>query len=321
MGAGASKDFGLPLGIELAASIRGSLHAELTMPAGQARPLIDTALLSGASGDYGEAARDLCGGLISARSIDRLLDSRKDRPLVVSLGKLGVVSAIAQREAASYIGQAVDSRDWPMVHTAMVQSNESWLARLFSLLQEGVPPSKASSIFASFGFVTFNYDRSIQRYLHLAFQQVMTKSFKEAAELVDAIPIIHVYGSLGSLPSPQVQGVPFGPSGEYLQQSAASIRTFTEGAADGTMGHARSLIQTADLIVFLGFAFDPLNVDVLFERALHDEQSVIGTRLGLADSDAIRATNKIGKHLHTFTHQLRCNELILDERFKTALFN
>jgi hypothetical protein len=87
------------------------------------------------------------------------------------------------------------------------------------------------------------------------------------------------------------------------------------------MGHARSLIQTADLIVFLGFAFDPLNVDVLFERALHDEQSVIGTRLGLADSDAFRATNKIGKHLHSFTHPLRCNELILDERFKAALFN
>jgi hypothetical protein len=208
VGAGASKDFGLPLGVELAASIRGSLHAELMMPSGQARLLIDTALLSGASGDYAEAARDLCGGLVAARSIDRLLDSRKDRPLVVSLGKLGVVSAIAQCEAASDIGQAADSRDWPTVHTAMVQSNESWLARLFSLLQEGVPPSKASSIFESLGFVTFNYDRSIQRYLHLAFQQVMTKSFNEAAELVDAIPVIHVYGSLGSLLSPLTQGVP-----------------------------------------------------------------------------------------------------------------
>jgi hypothetical protein len=162
VGAGASSEFGLPLGSALAAEIRSRLQEELRADPSHPRPLFNGAMMIGDSrrmhGDYGEAARDLASGLVSARSVDRLLDSRSDRPLVGLMGKYAIARVIAEREAQTWLSMGIES-DWDATQSAMTAAGQTWIGSLFSMLQEGVRPDDAETIFADVSFVTFNYDR------------------------------------------------------------------------------------------------------------------------------------------------------------------
>jgi hypothetical protein len=339
VGAGASKDFGMPLGIELAADIRSVLQSEIGKPYSSSNCRVMTSAgKSGLPGDLHVAALDLCGGLISARSIDRLLDSRKNRPLVVELGKCAIAESIGRKERQSPIGARADDGQWSSLQSALLDSNDSWLAQLFGFLHERTPPAKAERVFASCSFITFNYDRCIERYLQLAFQQSMNRSAEDATALVSAIPIVHVYGSLGDLPNNGEGGVPFGAQSGYIRTAATSIRTFTEGVLPDIIIKIYELIKKAELIVFLGFAFDPINVNVLFWGNSLDMQTISGTRIGLSDSILSRAQSKIlrdqiivdskgeavlgtpGK-LKSLLHPVFCNELVNDDNFRDHLFS
>lgn len=287
VGAGASTDFGLPLGLGLAANIRARLELEfrnLEDP----RPIFDTAMMSGLSGDYGAAMRDICGGLVAARSIDRLLDSRSDRPLVTLLGKCGIVTEIMQKEHQSQIGAAAGKK-WEERQAALVHANDTWLAKLFGFLQEGVPPRDAEQIFSSVGFVTFNYDRCIEQYLRMAMLHIVNLPNIDAIQIVDQIPIIHVYGSVGKLPdASSSDGIPFGADYHYTKEASESIRTFTEGTDDGTLKQVHEIVSSAQNIYFMGFGFDPKNVDLLFPNPLNlgvylkGHQRIMGTGLGFS---------------------------------------
>lgn len=280
VGAGASTDFGLPIGRTLAGIIGQMLADELSAnPRDGEQPILRAAMRSGEHGDFGAAAQDIAGGMIAARSIDRFLHSRQGRPLVERVGKCAISEAIARAERTSRLG-GVDETDWAAVRGALLATNDSWLARLFSLLQEGVRPEDADKIFESVRFVVFNYDRCIERYLQLALAHVMQQTVGKSAELVQQIPLVHVYGSLGELKSPGQQ-VPFGADEFHLPMMAAGIRTFTEAAKEDVLARAHTLLRESDRIVFLGFAFDPLNVQALFPEPLGAHQHIMATSMGL----------------------------------------
>lgn len=291
VGAGASTDFGLPLGSELVRNIRNELTSNLANPNHQG--LVQQAMAAGIPGDYGAAARDVAGGMVSARSIDRFLDSRKDRPLTVHMGKCAIAYCLSSSESNSPLGSMRDE-EWVSIQNALVSCEKSWLAITFALLHEGFRPADSEKIFENVSFITFNYDRCIQRYLHLAFRQIMGLSEEDAFGIVGGIPIVHVYGSLGPLPSPGKDGIPFGPSLDRARESALLLRTFTEGAAEGSMDEAHKLIDDAEQIVSLGFAFDPLNVNALFPVPLQKEPAIHATRLGVADPEIVNFGVAIG---------------------------
>ena len=48
--------------------------------------------------------------------------------------------------------------------------------------------------------VTFNYDRSLDHYLYTVLKQTLKWNDDKCRTALDAIPIIHIYGSLGRLP-------------------------------------------------------------------------------------------------------------------------
>ncbi len=60
------------------------------------------------------------------------------------------------------------------------------------------------------GFVTFNYDRSLEHFLFTSIQNTYNKSNEECAQIISKIPIIHVYGLLGKLPWQAKDGIPYG---------------------------------------------------------------------------------------------------------------
>jgi hypothetical protein len=334
VGAGASTDFGLPLGGELAENIRARLETELSAPL-EPRPIFDAAIEqtlavpSEDSIDFGAAAKNLCGGLAGARSIDRLIDSRKGRLPLVNLGKCGIVTEISRAEAASHLRE-LDYDTWEGRQIAVRSTAKTWIAQLFSILHEGIAPEDAKSVFAGISFVTFNYDRCIEKYLRLAFQQVMSLSAAEATALVNAIPIVHVYGSLGDLPDEHGNGgVLFGPSKDFIKQSAGSIRTFTEGSEEGTLNRARELIENSTNIVILGFAFDPVNVAAIFNKPINNNpthlhrQRLVGTGMGIAakEREFFRATAVQIKDLDfdRIFPTMKCADFIASDLFKNLL--
>jgi len=318
VGAGASTDFGLPLGSKLAEQISDIVRDEINSRC--QGPLFDSVLRSGIPGEWGEAARDLSGGLVVARSIDRFLDSRRSDRLVIEFGKRGIAEAIARSERSSFIGN-LPGEEWGQVHQALANSNGTWLAGLFGMLQEGCPPADCANVFGSCAFITFNYDRCIERYLQFAFRHTLNQSSDAADAHVDAIPIVHVYGSLGSLPSQGDEGIPFGPSPNRVDDAAASIRTFTEGALDGTLEEAHRLIAEAELLVFLGFGFDPLNVRALFPERLSKGLPITGTSMGLSPSALVAFRNVAfpDRSVQGMFADMDCKQFIRSEQFRRRI--
>ncbi|MGH7216991.1 MAG: hypothetical protein ACREIG_07135, partial [Nitrospiraceae bacterium] len=48
--------------------------------------------------------------------------------------------------------------------------------------------------------ITFNYDRSLEFYLHRAIKRLWDLDDNEAAEVLKAVPIIHIHGKIDALP-------------------------------------------------------------------------------------------------------------------------
>lgn len=292
VGAGASTDYGLPLGSRLVHDIREELTRNIANP--HQDGLLRTAMEANLSGDYSAAAMDVAGGMVSARSIDRFLDSRQDRELTVHVGKCAIAYCLLNSESRSPLG-SMRNEEWLSIQQALVDCDRSWLSSTFALLHEGIRPSAANSIFSRVSFVTFNYDRCIERYLRLAFRQIMNLSELAADEIADHIPVVHIYGSLGELASSNNNlGIPFGASTDRTLEAALSLRTFTEGAAEGTLERAQALIRDAEQIIFLGFAFDPVNVAALFPQTLQHIPDIFATCHGVADPERRSFQNAIG---------------------------
>jgi SIR2-like domain len=328
VGAGASTDFGLPLGSKLADDIRTRLEEELAAGGRLPGSILPLAI----DANVRAAVEDLCGGLVLARSIDRLLDSRRDRPLVVEFGKRAIAKLIGEAEGeveeATLVPTPVSSldvggsREWASIQDVLVRSKDSWLAHLFGLLCEGVSPSDSEKVFENCSFITFNYDRCIEQYLRMAFQQVMNRGASDAVTLTDQIPIVHIYGSLGPLPDSEGTGISFAPLDHDIDVSAGSIRTFTEGVENQTRDTARNLIKQADHVVFLGFAFDQVNVEALFDQPLTTDQLISGTGYGLNPSDFKRIKTHVAPDrsgLKAHLGQWKCSTLIAKDHFRENL--
>ncbi len=318
-GAGASAEFGLPVGAQLAERLRIRLLGEIDAAFSPTESILGLAMQSGLDGKYGDAARDLCGGLITARSVDRLMHSRSDRPLVAEIGKCGISLLLGEAERQSSLGQIVNYSNWHSVQESLTRCNSTWLASLFSYLHEGVRPCDSASIFQNCSFVTFNYDRCIQRYLYMAFTHILNLTSDESEALVSSIPIHHVYGSLGSI-SENRDGVPFGPEPYFARNSISKIRTFTEGTDDGTLEVIRQCVADADLIVCLGFSFDDLNMRALFGGALSPDQRMFATTLNLPGLVADSVQKRLASARDQFHFSsTTCNALINNEYFQAAI--
>src|SRR5205085_958335 len=78
------------------------------------------------------------------------------------------------------------------------RSTGSWYQYLLNVLlrEDGTAHFQPNSL----GIITFNYDRSLEAYLHYALQSRFRIHGDEAAAVLSEIPIIHVHGILGSYP-------------------------------------------------------------------------------------------------------------------------
>ncbi|MFQ5586066.1 MAG: hypothetical protein ACE5GF_04500 [Thermodesulfobacteriota bacterium] len=111
--------------------------------------------------------------------------------------------------------------------------------------------------------VTFNYDRSLEAYLHEALMARFEMSGVDAQHLLSQIEIVHVHGSIGRYPD-----VPYSAETDAtgLVEISKQIRIIHEVDDQGEGFCAREfelahrLLTEAERIFILGFGFHPDNI-------------------------------------------------------------
>ncbi|MEZ5944051.1 MAG: hypothetical protein R3C18_21885, partial [Planctomycetaceae bacterium] len=202
-----------------------------------------------------------------AISIDNFIDSHRDNRLIALCGKIAIAHCITEAERASKLfGSKSSGPDRRINFPALEQT---WFTKLFQLLTENCQSNELPKRLARVAIVCFNYDRCIEHFLFHGFQKYYGLDSTTAAELLQSLEIHHPYGTIGALPWQDVsEGLEFG---QYLNQdslvsSANRLRTFTEGTDPNSSAIARiqEVLKHAERLMFLGFAYHRLNMQVLF---------------------------------------------------------
>jgi hypothetical protein len=300
VGAGASREVGLPMGYELKQKIASLLDIRFDFSQQksgdyQIRSAIEIAVRQPNGhkniNPHLHAAWKIRDAMPQAISIDNFIDNHQGDEKIELCGKLAIVRSIldAEKNSKIYVDPS-DSRSG-----IDYSSTEScWLNPFTRLLTENCRADDLADRFGSISFVIFNYDRCIEHYLYHALQNYYKISERQAAEILNAVQFYHPYGSVGTLPW-QEQGntVTFGGdlNPEALLDNARQIKTFTEGTESysSEIYGIRNAVATCDNLLFLGFAFHKLNMQLISPK----EPKVNGsgkkrnfaTALGLSNSD------------------------------------
>ena len=242
LGACASKPYGLPLGSELRADIcaaarEGNATTHAVAQDGrfvhhEIQHVAKTFLRSGVN------------------SIDAFL-ARYDH--LVGAGKALIAALLCSRENPDNIF----SEDNP----------DHWYRLLWNVLIDGARHDLKQN---NVRFLTFNYDRSLEYFLHEATKGTFglndTAAFAEWSQM----EVLHVYGSVGEFNF--ADGEHIGRTRPYsteirpreLEAAAAGINIIPEGRDDAPVfGTARQWFAWAKRVYVLGFGFDRLNCDRL----------------------------------------------------------
>ena len=161
---------------------------------------------------------------------------------------------------------------------------DTWIDAFSRILLEKARYDNLESIGANISILCFNYDRCIEHFIYYALKNNYPMlSNNEAAELVKNIKIYHPYGSVGTLPwINRNYSMEFGkePNPEELLQLVKEIKTFSEGTDPDSSEilKIRKYMGMADKLVFLGFAFDKLNLELIYPDHDDDKKMLIQMR-------------------------------------------
>jgi hypothetical protein len=156
--------------------------------------------------------------------------------------------------------------------------------------------------FDDIAIISFNYDRSLEHFLHVALQNAYGKNAQEASLKLKSLRIVHVYGSLSDeLPdSPSYLGYDGKIDADKVNMAAKGLNVIPEGRSDSpALVKARGWLADANAIGFLGFGFDSTNVERLAEDGvcqvaitrMHGSivRHICGSRIGMYDAEMKRA--------------------------------
>lgn len=290
----------MPIGTDLTKLIAKSLDIRfrngVELISGE--PDIVGALGSLAPGDINPHCVSACqisAGMPLSNSIDSYMDMHRHDPRIQVCGKLGIAHSIMQAEQKSSLYIDVRKAFDPPSFFRGVE--ESWFPRFFKMLSDGITKSDIAHLFERVSFISFNYDRCLEQFMVRAIAAVYAVSDGEAQDAAHSLRVLHPYGTIGRLPWEDAQdhapfgGTPGDPA--LLLKASQSIRTYTEQVEEGTALDAiRSEVAQADVILFLGFSFQPQNMDLLKPTSSsgHRAIRIYGTAKGISQqgTDVVR---------------------------------
>ena len=268
LGAGASAPYGFPLGRPLLNQICDELSPE-RHPNLLHQVLIDLGHTASNIGDFRNDLRYFDPG-----SVDEFLEKNTD---YMDLGKLAIACVLIPFED--------EKRLFPPY-----ASGGHWYKQLADALEiesEAVCNNQLAVL-------TFNYDRSLEQYLRTVIRTRRHCSFSEAAKILQSIPIIHLYGDLGTMEGATHDAPLYSPDiePERVKAAAGSLKILHE-SKDRTpeFDQGVELLEAAERIYFLGFGYHPTNVRRL--RVFNSEwdadrkarQTVNGTSQGIENQE------------------------------------
>lgn len=260
LGAGASWDYGFPVGTELRNQICREIfegknyYSEQKWKRDQLTSFAHTLLES-------------------RLSVDAFLEEHPDD---LAMGKFAIATKLLPLENKKLLYDA-----WLYPEKAEVKDKNHWYDILFEKLIDGTDFDNFKD--NKLSVITFNYDRSFEHFLFNSFRSSRKKAKENKAGCiaqVSSIEVVHVYGSLGRLPwqpdSGLLKGVPeveysalksggdLPPKIATIELAANSIDLVRDGSGD-TPAFARSkkLLQQAQRIFILGFGFNRTNLERL----------------------------------------------------------
>ncbi len=276
LGAGASKPYNFPVGRELLERV-----VERLEPDGGLRPQLRSC------GCEDRAIDDFHHELVRAQqpSVDAFLERR---PEFIEIGKLAIAAELVFREQERILFPTFKG----------FQGHERrWYDYLFGMM---VAPSPDKFADNKLSVITFNYDRSFEHALFLFIKHNYHLPDEAAEERLRAVPVVHVYGQLGgpryrpAIP-PADRPIP----AALLSQVAAGIKVVHErGQGDREFAEAHGLLEKAELVCFLGFAYHEDNVARLRLDRIPKTAPLYGTTFGLGGAEQDRVQKRIGRHIY-----------------------
>jgi hypothetical protein len=261
LGAGASKPYGLPLGLELYNNVIQHFGRNIS-GGGRKQDLLDAGYPPAAIDAFVDALR-----LSGLTSLDAFLEKRT---AFMDVGKAILAIEILRAENGGLL--------W-------ATGVDNWMQYLFSKMVTKTVEQFSEN---TMSFITYNYDRTLEQFLFHSLNNLYGKDPDLSAKAVSEIPIVHLHGRLGYLHWQRSKGVeiPFQVSQpihpQILEECRRQIRIVHEDIQDRDEEFklAHRILTDADRIYFLGFGYGAENC----RRLEFDELDVgraEGTAIGL----------------------------------------
>lgn len=305
LGAGSNVDFGFPSGAVLTRSIVQRLAVN-------SDSLLRKSIVRKFSPEF---VAEFRLQLLQSQcpSIDSFL---QNRPEYQSIGKHAIAAAILECERSTGGADFANARIpnlWR--HDANRDTpSENW----YSSLLQGIGDTPEAVRAMGIKIVTFNYDRSLERYLVTSLMARYRLSEVDAIKLIEPLGIVHAYGSVGPLfGAGPMRPIPYGIKVESFDYSVCADRIrVVDAREDDSIEfiEIRKSIATSRNVVFLGFGFDSVNLRRLFNFESVDTFNVSGTAFGLTNRERDQAIWEIGEYV-----LLNGGQLYNDSNRATAL--
>lgn len=290
VGAGASHEVGLPVGEGLKVQIaeRLTLNAVDEFRHALSDREIENAIIRYCSQNrirlepFFEAAKTISDTMPITKSIDTFLNSFRGDEVIEICAKLAIARSIIEAERYSELRHDTITNSAPDFKLI----SKTWFAQFNKLLCDEIRPENLDTIFNNVSFISFNYDRCIEHFLFHALKVHFRLDFVTTMQLMKRLVILHPYGQVGPLDYANNSSVPFGSSNYNLLNLVPQIKTFSERLKDSDgLTKIREEIESAEILVFLGFAYHEQNLNLLapLNRAL--KRRIYGTACGVSQTD------------------------------------
>lgn len=263
LGAGASQPYGLPSGYELVNEILGVLRS-------RTENFENWGFLVKEIEEFIKAIEES-----KPMAIDDLLARRADDFL--RIGKLAIAHALVQFEKKEELTKRGQDDDW--------------YSYFFEHLRKLARPVQHEE----YSFITFNYDRSLEYYLDMATNAHYGESEPQRKKAILDIPILHVHGHLGMLPS-RGGDSPYEPAQHRsrIMGMSKNLKLTDDEADSDILAHVQTLIQRADRIRFLGFGYHETNLKKLdFQKNAASCNVISGTAYGKSEIEILEIKQRI----------------------------
>lgn len=231
-----------------------------------------------------DAASRICKGVGLVESIDDYINTHASDSFVSIVGKLAIARAILDSEKKSKL---YFKRKNVNDTINFVGLDRTWYPGFYSFLQTGIQKSGLGAIFENVSVVCFNYDRCIEHYLVHALDATYHIGIEKSRELVEQLPILRPYGTVGEYFGDSSRIVEFGrDSFPDVSDLLKNLRTYTERIDDEEgLAAIRKIVSDAEVLVFLGCAFHENNMKILSEDIPSKVKAVYFTRRGISAQD------------------------------------